>query len=82
MTPRHTGIIVYSTPYGDNTPIIQRKELGLDCVRAKRKLTGLEGMVNTDKTIDKIAVYYGLAIRQCCDSVDTIRDSIWATVSL
>jgi len=37
----------------------------------KGKLTG--------KMIDKLTVYYGLAIRRNCESIEKMRDAIWAT---
>ncbi|XP_015179220.1 PREDICTED: uncharacterized protein LOC107067854 isoform X1 [Polistes dominula] len=33
----------------------------------------------TAKVIDKLTVYYGLAIRRNCDSVDNMRNAIWGT---
>ncbi|KYM96705.1 hypothetical protein ALC62_00134 [Cyphomyrmex costatus] len=44
----------------------QKKTLG-----GKGKLTG--------KLIDKLTVYYGLAIRRNCDSVENMYNAIWAT---
>lgn len=48
---------------GKNT---KKKNLG-----GKSKLTG--------KLIDKLTVYYGLAIRRNCDSVENMYNAIWAT---
>ncbi|XP_066581799.1 LOW QUALITY PROTEIN: uncharacterized protein [Prorops nasuta] len=45
---------------------VQRKTLG-----GKGRLTG--------KMIDKLTVYYGLAIRRNCDSVEKMHNAIWAT---
>lgn len=45
---------------------MQKKGLG-----GKGKLTG--------KMIDKLTVYYGLAIRRHCDSVENMKNAIWAT---
>lgn len=45
---------------------IQKKTLG-----GKGKLTG--------KMIDKLTVYYGLAIRRNCDSIEKMYNAIWAT---
>lgn len=33
----------------------------------------------TSKLIDKLTVYYGLAIRRNCDSVQNMKDAMWAT---
>ncbi|CAD6210331.1 GSCOCG00012780001-RA-CDS, partial [Cotesia congregata] len=33
----------------------------------------------TSKLIDKLTVYYGLAIRRNCESVEKMKDAIWAT---
>ncbi|KAL7306127.1 hypothetical protein TKK_0001575 [Trichogramma kaykai] len=50
----------------DGKKIIRKKILG-----GKGKLTG--------KLIDKLTVYYGLAIRRNCESVENLRNVIWAT---
>jgi len=44
----------------------------------KRKSLGGKGKL-TAKTIDKLTVYYGLAIRRNHQSVAKMRDAIWAT---
>lgn len=50
----------------NNGKKMQKKTLG-----GKGKLTG--------KMIDKLTVYYGLAIRRNCDSVENMHNAIWAT---
>lgn len=45
--------------------------------RQKKTLSG-KGKL-TGKLIDKLTVYYGLAIRRNCDSVENMRNAIWAT---
>lgn len=44
----------------------------------KRKSLGGKGNL-TSKMIDRLTVYYGLAIRRNHDSVEKMRDAIWAT---
>ncbi|CAB3232299.1 unnamed protein product [Arctia plantaginis] len=44
----------------------------------KKKLLGGKGKL-IGKLIDKLTVYYGLAIRRHCDSVDSMYKAIWAS---
>ncbi|KYM95562.1 hypothetical protein ALC62_13786 [Cyphomyrmex costatus] len=44
----------------------------------KRKILGGKGKL-TGKLIDKLTVYYGLAIRRNCESIEKMRNAIWAT---
>lgn len=46
--------------------------------KIKRKSLGGRGKL-TGKMIDKLSVYYGLAIRRNHDSVEKMRNAIWAT---
>lgn len=47
----------------------------------KRRSRSLGGKGKlTGKTIDKLTVYYGLAITRNCDSVKKMSDAIWATL--
>lgn len=34
----------------------------------------------TGKLIDELAIYYGLAIRRNCDSIEKMKNAIWATL--
>ena len=45
----------------------------------EKKTLGGKGKL-TDKLIDKLIVYYGLAIRRNCDSVEKMRKAMWATI--
>lgn len=47
------------------------KSIRKKTLSGKGKLTG--------KLIDKLTIYYGLAIRRNCNSVQNMRDAIWAT---
>ncbi|EFN84498.1 hypothetical protein EAI_06739, partial [Harpegnathos saltator] len=55
---------------------VEEKEIKGKTIR-KRTLSG-NGKL-TAKLIDKLTVYYGLAIRRNCDSVQKVKDAIWAT---
>jgi len=46
--------------------------------KRRSKSLGGKGKL-TSKTIDKLTIYYGLAIRRNCDSVKKMNDAIWAT---
>lgn len=50
---------------------VKGKKIQKETLSGKNKLTG--------KMIDKLTVYYGLAIRRNSDSVDKMRDAIWGT---
>jgi len=46
----------------------------------KRKYKGLGGRGKlTSKMIDKLTVYYGLVICRHCDSIEDMKNAIWAT---
>lgn len=45
----------------------------------KRKSLSGKGKL-TAKMIDKLTVYYGLAIRHCSNSVEKMKNAIWATL--
>ncbi|XP_070159831.1 LOW QUALITY PROTEIN: uncharacterized protein [Polyergus mexicanus] len=79
--------IIDSKPYGDNL-IINKKEclshvqkrMGARLRKCKKENKGIGGQNKlTAKMIDKLSVYYGLAIRRNYDSVEKMRDAIWAT---
>jgi len=82
----YTGI-VNSSPYGDS--IVQKKEC-IDHVQKrmdthlrnlKKKTKGLGGKGKlTGKLIDKLSIYYGLAIRRNHESVEKMRTAIYATL--
>lgn len=82
----YTGII-NSKPYGDNCEIIKKecvghvqKRMGTRLRECKKKNPGIGGRNKlTAKLIDKLSVYYGLAIRRNCDSKDVMKKAIWAT---
>ena len=46
--------------------------------KIKRKSLSGKGEL-TAKMIDKVAVYYGLAIRRYSDSMENLKNAIWAT---
>ncbi|KYN11085.1 hypothetical protein ALC57_16744, partial [Trachymyrmex cornetzi] len=46
--------------------------------KTKRKVLGGKGKL-TGKVIDKLTVYYGLAIRRNCDNIENMSNAIWAT---
>ncbi|XP_025261971.1 uncharacterized protein LOC105256709 [Camponotus floridanus] len=46
--------------------------------KIKRKSLSVKGKL-TAKMIDKLTVYYGLAIRRYSDSVENMKNAIWAT---
>lgn len=79
--------IVNSAPYGDNILITKKecighvqKRMGSRLRACKKKTKGLQGKGKlTGNMIDKLTVYYGLAIRRNCQSVDKRRDAIWAS---
>jgi len=71
--------------YGDDTLIIKKEGIGHVQKRIGHRLRECKmkmkefGEKLTGKMIDKLIVYYGLAIQQNCDSVDEMRNAIWAT---
>ena len=80
------GSIIKSAPYGD-IPIIKKecighvqKRMGRRLRECKKKNKGLGGRDKlTGTMIDKLTVYYGLAIRRNCHSVEKMTNAIWAT---
>lgn len=78
--------IINAGPYSD-TPITKiecighvQKRMGTRLRECKRKTKGLGGKGKlTGKMIDKLTVYYGLAIRRHRDSVENMYNAIWAT---
>lgn len=78
--------IINANPYGD-TPVHKKKcighvqkRMGSRLRQVKTKTKGLGGKDKlTGKMIDKLTVYYGLAIRRHCDSVENMRTAIWST---
>lgn len=80
------GSIIKSAPYGD-IPIIKKecighiqKRMGRRLRECKKKNKGLGGRDKlTGTMIDKLTVYYGLAIRRNCHSVEKMTNEIWAT---
>lgn len=57
-----------------------QKRMGSRLRECKKRNKGLGGKGKvTGKIIDKLSVYYGLAIRRHCDSVEEMKNAIWAT---
>ncbi|XP_067210342.1 uncharacterized protein [Linepithema humile] len=57
-----------------------QKRMGTRLREAKKKNKGLSGKGKlTGKVIDKLTVYYGLSIRRHCNSVNDMKNAIWAT---
>ncbi|XP_067205402.1 uncharacterized protein [Linepithema humile] len=78
--------IIDAAPYGET--VINKKEcvghvqkrMGSRLRECKKKNKGLGGKGKlTGKIIDKLSVYYGLAIRRHCESVEKMKNAIWAT---
>ncbi|KAG8226142.1 hypothetical protein J437_LFUL005803 [Ladona fulva] len=73
--------------YGDGFAINKRECIGhvqkrmgtrlRQCVKKNKGVGGRNKL--TGKMIDKLTIYYGLAIRRNSESVDRMRDAIWAT---
>ncbi|KYM99964.1 hypothetical protein ALC62_09280 [Cyphomyrmex costatus] len=82
----YTGVI-QSQPYGEDFIIHKKECVGHVQKRMGKRLPGqtrrsksLSGKGKlTAKIIDKLTVYYGLAIRRNCESVIKMNDAIWAT---
>ncbi|EFN83709.1 hypothetical protein EAI_03180, partial [Harpegnathos saltator] len=81
----YTGII-NSHPYGDVAVMKKecvghvQKRMGSRLREYKKKNPGIGGKNKlTAKLIDKLSVYYGLAIRRHCNSKDNTKKAIWAT---
>lgn len=81
--------VVDSRPYGDGVTIMKKecvghvqKRMGARLRRIKKNTKGLGGKGKlTAKLIDELSVYYGLAIRRNKDSVEEMKQAIWATLS-
>jgi len=79
--------VVESRPYGDTVEIEKKeyighvqKRMGARLRKCKKDHKGIGGRNKlTAKMIDKLTVYYGLAIRRNFDSVEGMRDAVWAT---
>ncbi|XP_011861628.1 PREDICTED: uncharacterized protein LOC105558524 [Vollenhovia emeryi] len=82
----YTGII-NSKPYGDDCEITKKECVGhvqkrmetrlRECKEKNRDIGGNNKL--TAKLIDKLTVYYGLAIRRHSDCKDDMKKAIWAT---
>ncbi|XP_036147532.1 uncharacterized protein LOC118647217 [Monomorium pharaonis] len=58
-----------------------QKRIGTRLHNLKKVTKGLGGKGKlTGKLIDELWIYYGLAIRRNCDSVEKMRNDIWATL--
>lgn len=79
--------IVATAPYGNPINIIKKecighvqKRMGNRLRACKNKNKGHRGRDKlTGKMIDKLSIYYGLAIRRNCDSKDKMKEAIWTT---
>ncbi|XP_057339915.1 uncharacterized protein LOC130677250 isoform X1 [Microplitis mediator] len=78
--------IIKSDPY-ENTTVNKKECIGhvqkrmgsrLRTLKSKQKGLGGRGKL-TGKLIDKLTVYYGLAIRRHCDSIENMKSAIMAT---
>ena len=79
--------IVDSQPYGLDITILKKECIGpiqkrmgnrLRNIKKAKKGFGGRGKL-TANLIDKLTTYYGLAIRRNCNSVEDMRNAIWAT---
>ncbi|XP_068987314.1 uncharacterized protein [Bombus flavifrons] len=79
--------LVNSKPYGDDFAIVKKECVGhvekrmgtrLREIKMERKSLSGKGKL-TAKIIDKLTVYYGLAIRRHSDSIENMKNAIWAT---
>ncbi|XP_032688817.1 uncharacterized protein LOC116852487 [Odontomachus brunneus] len=78
-----------SKPYGDELPITKKECIGhvkkrmdsrLRAAKKNNKGLGDKGPGKlTDASINDLSTYYGLAIVRNSDSVDAMKDAIWAT---
>lgn len=58
-----------------------QKRMGTRLRQLVKKTKGLSGRGKlTGKLIDELTIYYGLAIRRHCSSVDEMKKAIWATL--
>jgi len=56
-----------------------QKRMGTHLRNLKKNITGLEEKL-TDELIDELEIYYGLAIRRNPNSIEKMRNDIWATL--
>lgn len=79
--------VVASKPYGDDVEIQKKecighvqKRMGTRLRKCKKENKDIGGRNKLTATmIDKLSVYYGLAIRRNFDSVENMQNAIWAT---
>ncbi|KAG8227028.1 hypothetical protein J437_LFUL006648 [Ladona fulva] len=79
--------VVDASPYSPSVEISKKecvehiqKGMGTRLHACKKKIKGLGGRGKlTGKLIDELTIYYGLAIRRNSDSVEKMKDTIWAT---
>lgn len=79
--------IVDAKPY-ENFTVLKKecidhvqKRMGTRLRNLKKQVKGLGGKGKlTGKLIDELSIYYGLAIRRNSDSVEKMRNNIWATL--
>lgn len=58
-----------------------QKRMGTRLRNLVKKTKGLSGRGKlTGKLIDKLSIYYGLAIRRHCNSIQDMKKAIWATL--
>lgn len=85
--PRPLKVLQKATPYKNIT--VQKKEcidhvqkrMGTHLRNLKRAKKGLGGKGKlTGKLIDELSIYYGLAIRRNCDSIEKMKNAMWATL--
>ncbi|KYN13186.1 hypothetical protein ALC57_14630 [Trachymyrmex cornetzi] len=58
-----------------------QKRMGTRLRNLKKKVPGLGGKGKlTNKLIDELSIYYGLAIRRNHDSIEKMKNDIWATL--
>lgn len=75
--------------YGEDHPVKKKecvghvqKRMGTRLRNAKKKYKGIGGKGSgklTDKVINELTTYYGLAIRRNPDSLEKMKEAIWAT---
>ncbi|KYM98778.1 hypothetical protein ALC62_10506 [Cyphomyrmex costatus] len=58
-----------------------QKRMGTHLRNLKKRTKGLGGKGKlTSKLIDELSIYFGLAIRRNCESVEKMKTAIWATL--
>ncbi|XP_043258074.1 uncharacterized protein LOC122400607 [Colletes gigas] len=81
--------IVDACPYGEDT-IVEKKEcighvakrMGARLRSVKKQSKGIGGKGKgklTDKVIGDLTIYYGLAIRRHCHSIEEMKKAVWST---